>query len=306
MAMQQELDHHHHHEDDHPLHIAVFPWLAFGHMMPLLELSKTLANKGHHVSYLATPRNISRLSSTTLPSLLTFIPLPLPQTPGLPDFAEATSDVSPDQDLLQSSPPEKAPEARRRTSPSRRRGSLSPLNLLTLHGARNLMPLYESNASGLSDACRYHMTVQGCKALALMACMEVEHELVEPLEDLHEKHVLPLGLLAPAPPTKDQVEVDVEKHKEIFAWLDGQRERSVVYVAFGSEATLSVELLHELALGLELSNLPFLWVLRKPLGLGDGVEVLPLGFEERVRGRGVVVNGWVPPVAEPGFLFIPG
>ncbi|KAJ0982768.1 hypothetical protein J5N97_011023 [Dioscorea zingiberensis] len=102
MAMQQELDHHHQHheddhEDDHPLHIAVFPWLAFGHMMPLLELSKTLANKGHHVSYLATPRNISRLSSTTLPSLLTFIPLPLPQTPGLPDFAEATSEVSPDQ-----------------------------------------------------------------------------------------------------------------------------------------------------------------------------------------------------------------
>ncbi|KAJ0982767.1 hypothetical protein J5N97_011022 [Dioscorea zingiberensis] len=363
MAMQQELDHHYHHheddhEDDHPLHIAVFPWLAFGHMMPLLELSKTLANKGHHVSYLATPRNISRLSSTTLPSLLTFIPLPLPQTPGLPDLAEATSDVSPDQvqylkialDSLQhpfttflqeASPkpdwilldfatPWAIPIASKFSIPcvffsvftasfltfigppseiTEGKGSRgSPENFTvtpawipfpsklaySLHGARNLMALYESNASGLSDACRYRMTAQGCKALAPRTCREVERELVELLEDLHEKPVLPLGLLAPAPPTKDQVEVDVEKHKEIFAWLDGQRERSVVYVAFGSEATLSVELLHELALGLELSNLPFLWVLRKPLGSGDGVEVLPLGFEERVRGRGVVVNGWVP------------
>ncbi|KAJ0972284.1 hypothetical protein J5N97_020243 [Dioscorea zingiberensis] len=62
--------------------------------MPLLELSKTLV---HHVSYLATPRNISRLSSTistTLPSLLTVIPLILSHPPGLTDLAEATSDIS--------------------------------------------------------------------------------------------------------------------------------------------------------------------------------------------------------------------
>ncbi|KAJ0972538.1 hypothetical protein J5N97_020497 [Dioscorea zingiberensis] len=113
---------------------------------------------------------------------------------------------------------EKAPKARRSTSPSRRRGSLS---------------------------------------LKLWLRMEVERDLVELLEDLHEKPVLPLGLLAPAPPTKDQVKVDMEKHKEIFASLDGQRERSIVYVAFGSEATLSVELRHQLCVKAGVANLPF-------------------------------------------------
>ncbi|KAJ0982769.1 hypothetical protein J5N97_011024 [Dioscorea zingiberensis] len=230
-------------------------------MMPLLELCKTLANKGHHVSYLATPRNISKLFSTTtpttLPSFLTFIPLPLPQTPGLPDFAEATSDVSPDQvqylkialDSLQhpfttflqeASPklhriltdfatPWAIPIASKFSIPcvffsvftasfltflgppselTTGKGSRgSPENFTvtpawipfpsklaySLHGARNLMAAYENDASGLSDACRYRMTVEGCKALAPRTCMEVERDLVELLEDLHEKPVLPLA-----------------------------------------------------------------------------------------------------------------
>uniref|UniRef100_J3LDM8 Uncharacterized protein n=1 Tax=Oryza brachyantha TaxID=4533 RepID=J3LDM8_ORYBR len=71
--------------------------------------------------------------------------------------------------------------------------------------------------------------------------------------------------------------------------------RSVVYVALGSEAPVSVELLRELALGLDLSGAPFLWALRKPRGDG-GDDVLPPGFEERTRGRGLVETGWVPQI----------
>ncbi|KAF9676587.1 hypothetical protein SADUNF_Sadunf08G0017800 [Salix dunnii] len=32
-------------------HLMMFPWLAFGHMIPLLELSKKLASKGIRVSF---------------------------------------------------------------------------------------------------------------------------------------------------------------------------------------------------------------------------------------------------------------
>ncbi|KAL5705335.1 hypothetical protein ACHQM5_023650 [Ranunculus cassubicifolius] len=43
------------------LKIIVFPWLAFGHLLPFFELTKSLAKKGNHIFFVSTPRNISRL-----------------------------------------------------------------------------------------------------------------------------------------------------------------------------------------------------------------------------------------------------
>ncbi|KAJ8491154.1 hypothetical protein OPV22_012875 [Ensete ventricosum] len=77
------------------LHVVVFPWLAFGHLIPFLELSKCIAKRGHHVSFLSTPRNIRRLPKLP-PSLapsIDFVPIPLPPCEGLPDGVEATSDL---------------------------------------------------------------------------------------------------------------------------------------------------------------------------------------------------------------------
>ncbi|QCD81983.1 hydroquinone glucosyltransferase [Vigna unguiculata] len=77
------------------LHIVMFPWLAFGHMIPNLELAKLIAEKGHHVSFVSTPRNIERLPkvSPNLATLINFVKLPLPKVPNLPENAEATTDV---------------------------------------------------------------------------------------------------------------------------------------------------------------------------------------------------------------------
>ena len=70
---------------------------------------------------------------------------------------------------------------------------------------------------------------------------------------------------------------------------------SVVYVALGSEVRPSQEDLNELALGLELSGLPFFWALRKRSILGDSDSTeLPDGFEDRIKGRGVVYTSCVP------------
>ncbi|KAF3619223.1 putative zeatin O-glucosyltransferase-like [Capsicum annuum] len=73
---------------------------------------------------------------------------------------------------------------------------------------------------------------------------------------------------------------------------------SVIFVSFGSTTTLSQEQINELALGLEQSNHRFIWVLRKgekaeKLKEEDVKIELPQGFEERVEGRGMVVN-WAP------------
>ncbi|XP_047971280.1 UDP-glycosyltransferase 83A1-like [Salvia hispanica] len=75
-------------------------------------------------------------------------------------------------------------------------------------------------------------------------------------------------------------------------WLDTKPVGSVVYVSFGSSAFFSQQQLDELALGLELSGRPFLWVVRPDLANGSPV-VYPDGFLDRVGEVGKIV-GWAP------------
>ncbi|KXG34633.1 hypothetical protein SORBI_3002G070700 [Sorghum bicolor] len=71
----------------HHLHVVVFPWLAFGHMIPFLELSKRLARRGHAVTFMSTPRNAARVGVVPpeLSACLRVVAL------GLPDGAESTA-----------------------------------------------------------------------------------------------------------------------------------------------------------------------------------------------------------------------
>ena len=82
-----------------PLHVVVFPWLAFGHMIPFLELSKRLARRGHAVTFVSTPRNAARLGAVPpeLAARLRVAALELPGVEGLPRGAESTADVPPEK-----------------------------------------------------------------------------------------------------------------------------------------------------------------------------------------------------------------
>ena len=75
-------------------------------------------------------------------------------------------------------------------------------------------------------------------------------------------------------------------------WLNQQPPRSVIYVAFGSYTIFDQTQFQELALGLELCNRPFLWVVRP--GIADGTNnAYPKEFLDRVATRGRMV-GWAP------------
>jgi F-box interacting protein len=111
------------------------------------------------------------------------------------------------------------------------------------------------------------------------------------LSDLYEKPAVPAGILLPQDDEADQS----PNSSRVTGWLENRPPKLVIYVALGSEAPLTVQSIHELALGLELAGVPFLWALRKPAGTSDG-ELLPAGFEERTRGRGLVCTEWVPQV----------
>ncbi|KAL1188536.1 UDP-glycosyltransferase 90A1 [Cardamine amara subsp. amara] len=73
-------------------------------------------------------------------------------------------------------------------------------------------------------------------------------------------------------------------------WLDRMQEegRSVLYVAFGTQADISNKQLKEIALGLEDSKVNFLWVTRK-----DVEEIIGEGFKDRIKESGMIVRDWV-------------
>ncbi|KAL6519362.1 hypothetical protein OROGR_018682 [Orobanche gracilis] len=80
-------------------------------------------------------------------------------------------------------------------------------------------------------------------------------------------------------------------------WLDSMRPKSVVYVCFGSLCRIPAQQIKEIGFGLEKSGFPFIWIIRKQ----DDTEQVDRwlaedGFEDRVRGRGLVVRGWAPQV----------
>ncbi|KAG6660203.1 hypothetical protein CIPAW_03G089200 [Carya illinoinensis] len=76
-------------------------------------------------------------------------------------------------------------------------------------------------------------------------------------------------------------------------WLDQQPRHSVIYVAFGSFMIFDQTQFRELALGLELSNRPFLWPMLRP-DITEGTnDAYPVGFLDRVASRGQMV-GWAP------------
>ncbi|CAH9095046.1 unnamed protein product [Cuscuta epithymum] len=75
-----------------------------------------------------------------------------------------------------------------------------------------------------------------------------------------------------------------------MAWLDGQREGSVAYIAFGTVCIPPAEELAALAEAVEATETPFLWSLRE-----EAVRGLPEGFVERAKGYGKIVS-WAPQV----------
>lgn len=83
---------------------------------------------------------------------------------------------------------------------------------------------------------------------------------------------------------------------EIISFLDMWDDNSVVYVCFGSQAVLTNAQIDELAAGLELSDVRFIWAIKEAVHVDSDHSIIPSGLEDRVAGRGLVIRGWAPQV----------
>ncbi|KAK4748398.1 hypothetical protein SAY87_014984 [Trapa incisa] len=157
-----------------------------------------------------------------------------------------------------------------------------------------IFDVLQENESGVSDIYRFGAGQGGADIIAIRSSYEVEPEWLKLLEELVQKQVFPVGQL---PPRSSDLNAgrETEAWLCIKQWLDSQNKGSVIYVAFGSECKPSQYELTQIALGLENSGMPFFWVLRTQLGSSDNERIeLPEGFEERVKGRGLVWPTWAP------------
>ncbi|KAH6779912.1 hypothetical protein C2S52_011149 [Perilla frutescens var. hirtella] len=349
--------------EEKEVRVVMLPWLAFGHMIPYLDLSIALAKFGIHVSYLSTPRNIPRLPKIPpdLSRFIEFVPLPLPKLDSnpLPENAEATTDIPADRmddlkkacDLLQEpiknfiaekspnwimvdffyhwavdiaqelnipliayfivtastavffwTPEFVAGEGQRQARPSPADMTVPPdwVDFPSQVACRNHEAvamhdlLYGARPPGIEDGARITRLVQGSMAIALRTCMEIEGDYLNLYSKITRKAVFPVGCLPPLKVEEKRI-MRAEPWSKTFDWLDKQVPKSVVFVGFGSEYKLQREEIHEIAYGIELSGLPFLFALRRPDWAGDvDDQILPPGFEARVAGRGVVQIGWAP------------
>jgi hypothetical protein len=355
------------------LDVVLFPWLAFGHLIPYLELGKRLAARGHAVTFLSTPRNVARLPPVPahLAPRIRLVTLPAPVVEGLPEGAESTADVPPEKNelikkaldglaapfaafladavaggrrpdwividfchswlpaiadehgvpcaafqivpgaLIAFLGPRWANTAHPRTTlddftaPPKWCASFPPAVAYRRHEARWIADTFKTNASGVSDMSRLWEMTERTRFTIFRSDDEIEPAgagVFALLTDLCQKPAIPAGILLQPDfdgPTSNDGSGSGAR-PEVLQWLDKQPSKSVIYIALGSETPLTAENLHELAWGLELAGVRFLWAFRKPTGISapgtDVGELLPAGFEARTRGHGLVWTGWVPQV----------
>ncbi|CAI9091297.1 OLC1v1026280C1 [Oldenlandia corymbosa var. corymbosa] len=278
------------------LKVLMLPWLAYGHITPHLQLAKKLVDR-ESLIFCSTPVNLifikNKIPEKCSPSIH-LVELHLPDTPELPSSCHTTNGLPPP--LM---PNLRTALARAKPNLSGILRNLSPdlviydvvvswtASLTSAHGIP--APCY--GALGISDAQEDdpedERPNRSCDRIMLVkTSREIEGKSMDYLYDMMKTKVLPLGPLFSVVHDDQQ-----DEHHELMQWLETKSDLSTVFVSFGSEYFLKKEEMEEIAFGLELSGVNFIWVIRFPVGEKTRPdEALPQGFLERVEKRGRIVE----------------
>ncbi|XP_062103881.1 flavonol 7-O-rhamnosyltransferase-like [Humulus lupulus] len=315
-------------------HILVIPYPAQGHMLPLMDLSNQLAIRGVAITILATPKNLPILDPllSSHPHSIETLLLPFPQHPSVPAGVENMQEL-PISFLLHilsalaklhdpilawfhshPSPPTAIISdsfLSTWTCPLARRLGIRRLGFAPVH-ASTLSAWWgeiESNNGdqnifkGHKDILESHAATKASDGLILNTLEDLDRGSLDHLKAtfLGQQPIWAVGPLLPmVGPTKRGGDSSMPE-EVVMAWLDScHMDKSVVYVGFGSQVTLTGIQMEALADALDRSRVRFIWVVKDPMRgvqVASNQGVVPLGFEDRVAGRGLVIRGWAPQVA---------
>ncbi|KAK5818944.1 hydroquinone glucosyltransferase-like [Gossypium arboreum] len=173
---------------------------------------------------------------------------------------------------------------------------------IPIHGKELLDPTQDRRNDAYKWLLHHTKRYRLAEGIMVNSFVDLEAGAIKALEEKEpgKPPVYPVGPLVNIGPSK------LDDGSDCLKWLDDQPHGSVLYVSFGSGGTLSYNQIHELALGLEMSEQRFLWVVRSPNDAAanatylsvesekDPFDFLPKGFLERTKGRGLVVASWAP------------
>lgn len=348
-------------------HFVLVPLFAQGHMIPMIDMARILAEQGVIVTLVSTPHNASRFHHTIcraaqsgLPIHLLQIPFPCQQV-GLPLGCE-NLDTLPSRNLLRNfysaldmlqEPLEQYLQnhvsqpsciisdkciswtsitAKKFNIPRLVFHGMSCFSLLSSYniklnnthlsvnsdsepfvipGMPQRIEITRAQLPGtfvaLPDLDDYrdkmHEAEMSAYGVVVNSFEELEHGCAEEYQKVMNKRVWCMGPVSLC--NKDGLDMfergnkpSIEE-KQCLEWLNLMEPRSVIYVCLGSLCRLVPSQLIELGLGLEASNRPFIWVIVKTEGENfSEIEkwLEDEKFEERIKGRGLLIKGWAPQI----------
>ncbi|GMI98451.1 UDP-GLUCOSE-DEPENDENT GLUCOSYLTRANSFERASE 72 B1 [Hibiscus trionum] len=299
-------------------HIAILPSPGMGHLIPLVEFAKRFV---HQHSFTATfviptgdsPTKAQKSALDSLPSSIDYVFLPPVDLSDLPQDAKIETVISLTvarslsflRDTLKSL-----------VAKTKLVGLLDPVVLseyrdlpevripgcTPIHGKELLDPVQDRKNDAYKWVLHHAKRYRLAEGIMVNSFVDLEGGALKALQEKEpgKPPVYPVGPLVNVEPS------DKADGSGCLKWLDDQPHGSVLFVSFGSGGTLSSDQLNELAMGLEMSEQRFLWVVRSPNdkvanatffsaeSQKDPFDFLPKGFLERTKGRGLVVPSWAP------------
>ncbi|XP_020211136.1 UDP-glycosyltransferase 73C2 [Cajanus cajan] len=345
-------------------HFVLFPLMAQGHIIPMMDIARLLAQRGIIITIFTTPKNASRFNSVLSRAVSSGLQIRIVQLhfpskeAGLPEGCENVDMVTSEdmykifyainmlqkqaEELFEALTPKPSciisdfcihwttQVAQRYHIPRISFHGFSCFALHCLHQinsskvcenitseseyftipgipdqirlTKEQTPLMNSNSDKMNDF-REQIRDAEMKSYGVIinTFEELEKAYVRDYKKVKNDKVCCIGPVSLC--NKDGLDkaqrgnqASINEH-HCFKWLDLHQPKSVLYVCFGSLCNLIPSQLVELALALEDTKRPFVWVIREGSKFQELEKwIMEEGFEERTKGRGLIIRGWAPQV----------
>ncbi|KAM2045118.1 hypothetical protein ACFX1T_009357 [Malus domestica] len=129
--------------------------------------------------------------------------------------------------------------------------------------------------------------VKGADFILCNTVQELESESLSALQEKQPTYAI--GPVLSNKPTKGMVATNLMSEFDCTQWLHTKPHGSVLFISFGSYGQVTKNDFEEIAHGLLLSKVSFIWVLRPDTTSYDETCIMPVGFEDETKDRGLMV-----------------